>query len=120
NKKNDRTQNDTRESSMNSTSSGEANRSADTDANSTVETDNFSRDIVSDTPDNRLNLTTNDGEGILEYASKVEEDTENNKATSSGNTTSSENSSVSSQDAANQNETADSKINDVEDFIQHR
>lgn len=120
NKKNDRTQNDSRESNVSSTSSGKADRSANTDSNSTVSTDNFNRDIVADTPDNRLNLTANDGEGILEYASKIEEETENNKADSSGNTKSTENSSVSSQDDVNQNDKVNSSINDIEDFIQHR
>lgn len=49
--------------------------------------DNFNRKIESDMPDSRLNLTTNDGEGVLEYASRINEDNTNN----SKDTTQSEN-----------------------------
>lgn len=33
----------------------------------------FTRDLESNTPDNRLEITTKDGSGIIEYASKIEE-----------------------------------------------
>lgn len=46
--------------------------------------DNFKRDVQADTPDERLALTTNDGSGILEYASQIgEEKGKNNQTTSS-------------------------------------
>jgi hypothetical protein len=42
----------------------------------------FSRNISSDTPDSRLALTTNDGSGIIEYASNISEDKDTNSQTS--------------------------------------
>jgi hypothetical protein len=39
---------------------------------------NFKRDLNSNTPDTRLNITTNDGEGVITYASKIDETNENN------------------------------------------
>lgn len=66
--------------------------------------DNFMRQIESDTPDGRLQLTANDGEGVIEYASRIREETENNSSTTETQTSGSE--------TAN--------INSTEDYIQHR
>jgi hypothetical protein len=64
--------------------------------------DNFERRLKSDNPDSRLALTANDGEGVIEYASDIQENTDNGTATtdssSSGN--------------------AQSTINNVEDYLQ--
>jgi len=35
----------------------------------------FSRNVIADTPDKRLEITTDDGKGILKYASKIDENT---------------------------------------------
>lgn len=40
--------------------------------------DNFERRVYADVPDSRLQLTTNDGQGVLEYASNISEDNTNN------------------------------------------
>lgn len=40
---------------------------------------NFQRDISSDTPQSRLELTTNDGSGIIEYANEIKEKKSNGK-----------------------------------------
>lgn len=93
-------------------------------ATSDSEGERFNRDLVSDTPDNRLAITTQDGKGVIEYASKIEEDKEiaknsnvgqtedqvTNEATSKGNQ-SSENESTGNQT---------SEANEIEDYIAHR
>ena len=44
--------------------------------------DSFNRNLKSDTPDGRLGITTKDGQGVIEYASNINEDVETGKGTS--------------------------------------
>jgi len=106
--KTDTTQNQT------SKTTGSSQGSATQNATGQLTDDNFNRRVESDTPDSRLYLTANDGEGVIEYASKIVEDSENNKRSTSTNQTSSsqENTSVSSD--------TDNQINEVEDYLQNR
>lgn len=53
------------------------NRERDTTNTSNKTNDDFNRHLESDTPDQRLSLTANDGQGMLSYASKITEDTDN-------------------------------------------
>jgi len=50
---------------------GTSNKTGKKDSKGT--SDEFARLVESDTPDNRLAITTEDGKGILEYASKINE-----------------------------------------------
>lgn len=105
-------------------------------------TDDFNRTIESDTPDSRLTITTNDGEGALTYASKIVENNENNKhdttrnetlandgttsETSSATTNETNNtiqSATGTEDVVNnetKNDTLNSVVNEVEDYVQQR
>ncbi len=113
--------------------------------NSNVEKDqdNFNRKLTSDIPDSRLQLSETDGEGIINYASYIEENSENNKETTSNkiteskdsngeidntndttsNVTSSENANTditsNADTSLNRNNKLTSEINDTEDYIQH-
>lgn len=73
--------------------------------------DNFARHLSSDTPESRLTITTNDGEGVIEYASSIEENNDNNSkntsSTSDGNT--SQTSKVDS--------TANTTVAETEDYL---
>lgn len=102
----------------------------------TTNTDDFERHVKSDTPDGRLALQTEEGKGVIEYASEIEENKINNnsisnkesdkkhdhnkaetiKADSIANTDSSTDGSSKLNSINNLN----SNINEVEDFIQHR
>jgi|SRR5690625_1181231 len=144
NKTNDKQQSDSKDITKESTEHEEfennsnqtGNTTGTTNTNSSTQTeqndDNFNRKLESDTPDGRLAITTEDGEGVIEYASKIEEQSTNNKSNidSTQNTTDTSNVD-SSNDIENrgtsdnakqgsQNETLVSDINEVEDFIQHR
>lgn len=140
NKKNDKTQNDNRDTVNNSTTAGSSNSSNDVtsdstasnekDATGTFTDDNFERKLMSNMPESRLALTTNDGQGVIEYASTIHEDNENNKRDTSANENSSgvthstdvgntDTTALSESDAI-QNDKLLSTINDVEDFIEHR
>jgi hypothetical protein len=65
-------------------STGSSNTTNDGTNSETITDDQFERGIQADTPENRLQLTTNDGQGTLEYASNIEETTANNSRTGSG------------------------------------
>ena len=123
-KTNNRDQKDQRDTSVSSQSDGTSNSKATQKGSSTGETneDKFRRDVESSTPDTRLNLTTNDGKGIIEYASKLDEDSEKNKSTAKGSTSGemTGNDTTKNTSKGNQSDTGQSQINDAEHFIQRR
>src|SRR5690625_3777097 len=113
--------------------------SQDTDRNTDRVDEQFNRKLEGDTPQNRLQLTTGvDGTGVLEYASKIDEDkgsglsntseTEGVSGTSNssseGNRSDTTNFNASHQtdvdSTANQIDTFESDINEVEQFVQNR
>ena len=108
NTKNDKNQRDA--SNANSTTQSDSN--TDTDGN--VKDDNFSRNIEANTPDSRLKLTTNKGEGVIEYASNIQENTDLDKQESENHS----NTNASSEGEQTQNYESD--INETEDYIEHR
>lgn len=93
------------ESTANQTGTNDSTNSKTVDE--TRSTDDFNRHIESDTPDSRLALTANDGEGVIQYASKITEDTENNTQ----NSTSDANGSSHSETSENQTATASTDVN---------
>jgi hypothetical protein len=84
------------------------------DVNNTVNDNRFNRHLDSQTPDERLTITTEDGIGIIEYASGITEETDKGTTTNTGNTTgtTSGNSSV--------NGSLNATINETEDYVQSR
>lgn len=121
---------------------------ADEDASETSNTnttdDNFARNLRSDTPDSRLTITSNDGEGVIEYASEIKEQNEKNESdsdttkdgtkTTDTTGTSSSDSSMTTDSESNQqsemerdntqnvksNDQLNSEINEIEDFVAYR
>lgn len=99
---------------QNTNTKGDTKTKSNDKTNTTTIDDDFTRIIESETPDSRLQLTANDGEGVIEYASKIIENTDNDKTT---------NNSQSSSDGSTDSEVdtkSDAKINEVEDYIEHR
>ena len=112
--------------------SGGANQNTKSDNKA----DNFERNVKSDTPDGRLRLQTQEGKGVIEYASGIEEDattirgTANNTQSSnyhgasndnsSGKNTSKSNTDVEGKGLINVKDKLDSNVNEIEDFIQSR
>jgi hypothetical protein len=70
--------------------------------------------LDSQTPDERLTITSNNGEGVIEYASAISEDSDNGSTVTTGNTTG--NTSTDSQIDGTLNAT----INETEDYVQSR
>lgn len=82
----DSTENVTKNETTNTTSDSNENMTSNQTQNSTSKTTDFTRSIDSNNPDERLNLTANDGQGLLQYASSINEtrgtsDTTNNTTT---------------------------------------
>lgn len=120
-----------------STSSVTNSQSSD---DKTTTDDDFNRSIESNTPDGRLNLTATDGEGVIEYASKITENNANNARTESATGTNDTSVNVSDSEKTSQNtnittneiddtdvtdnteknDTITSTINNLEDYVQHR
>ena len=80
----------------------------------TQTTDNFNRDIESDTPDSRLAITTADGSGVIEYASKI---TENKNKGTNTNDISTNGGSTDTIDLTGQTV---SDVTELETFLQTR
>lgn len=111
----------------NASQSSNSNSENTQNTSSTTNNDNFNRQLKSDTPDKRLAITTDNGNGVIEYATELDESkdllkedsqtdsTLNSKTndTQNGETNSS---SVSSMDS-NQNDQLDSNVNNLEDFV---
>jgi len=114
------------------------------DSTGSQTTDDFSRHLESDTPDSRLTITSNDGQGVIEYASKITEDNSNGKTDSTNhesstqttdatqNTSSETNATqTGEQDSTstdtgtidtkeNDNQTLKRDITETEDYVQNR
>lgn len=114
---------------IDSNTSSTINDSTDTrtiNEDGTVTDDNFDRRIDSDTPDNRLALTATDGEGVINYASNISENNENNKQTNSKDSTDKDvlhaTGSLNADGTRNDKLTSDvnESLNETEDYVQDR
>lgn len=97
----------TQSSLMDGTNAGNTSQTA----NGTLTEDNFDRQLESDTPDNRLFLTATDGTGVIENASKIAENNENNSKTSNNTTTGNTN------DTSHVTSSNNGTINTTEDYV---
>lgn len=104
------TQNKKTDSTSSSSANGSQNTTASTSANAVRTDDDFSRSLSSDNPDSRLALTANDGEGVIQYANKIEEDTRNNESTNNTSSNASGNTTDQQQVSAD--------VNTLEDYVQ--
>jgi hypothetical protein len=119
-KTNDVTKNDTRDSTQTSSTDGTSTNTSTQSVDGTLTEDNFDRQIDSNNPDTRLALTANDGQGVIEYASSIKENNENNQKTSSSDTTGTTNDTTKVDSDATINDTLSSEINETEDYIESR
>jgi len=119
-------------STANQTSEGTNVSNTNQQSDSEVLDDQFNRSLESNNPDSRLAITSNDGVGVIEYASGIKENkdvgSKNSSGTMVGNGTDTVNSiaDVESNDATNSNTNVQSNdvlasvINETEDFVQSR
>lgn len=63
----------TTDSNIDGTSEGKSNSYGEELKQGQIKNIDFTRDLESDTPDSRLAITTQDGDGIIEYASNIKE-----------------------------------------------
>lgn len=123
-KLNDKEQKDVRDimqsSEMDSQSDSNTSQKGSTSGQATD--DNFSRDIGSDNPDSRLALTTQQGKGVIEYASNIGERKTDNKTTTSNQSSTDADShdKTIATSTADQKDELNSNVNQAEHYIQRR
>ena len=119
NKKQDDIRDITQNTTMDQNEKLNGTSKADTTANTT--NDNFTRDIESDTPQDRLQLTATDGEGVILYASRIGEQTNNQKGTAKENQNQTVQNTTDTNAKASllSNDAFDSTINSVDDYLRH-
>lgn len=134
----DGTNNQTSNSTVNQTNDETVNQTGNQTSSGTESNDDFNRSIKSDTPDTRLNLTATDGEGLLEYASEIQENNANKSKTSSGlsdttgetighqtnetigEKTNNQTTHATGEDVTNVTSTGNGTINEIEDYVENR
>lgn len=98
--------------------------------NGQTNNNDFNRNVESDTPENRLQITTNDdGTGVIEYASKIQENKNignqtnsvnaENNSNSTNNQNASSNSTSEAQMESKQDDNLTSEIKELEDYLQY-
>lgn len=101
----------------NTTSETDTTSNSDTHTESDTTQDAFNRKIDSDTPDNRLHLSSNEGSGVIEYANNISETLDK----STGNTTTDTNTTDESHSNTNTTDktTSNSETNTSENTDEH-
>ena len=125
NTKTDTTTDVTGHSETNSTQDSTTTTKTDTTSNSDTNTksdtkqDAFNRKIDSDTPDNRLHLSSNEGSGVIEYANNISEtlDKSTGSTTTDTNTTDKSNSNTNTTDKTTSNSQTDTSENTISNSV---
>lgn len=101
-----------RDQNQSSTTDGTNQSNSTQDSNGTLNDSHFNRQLESNTPDSRLTITTEDGSGVIEYASNIKENTDKDVKTSDSHAEGTTN------DTTHMINTGSSNINETEDYIQ--
>ena len=109
----DSTQDSTTTTKTDTTSNSDTNTKSDT------KQDAFNRKIDSDTPDNRLHLSSNEGSGVIEYANNISEtlDKSTGSTTTDTNTTDKSNSNTNTTDKTTSNSQTDTSENTISNSV---
>jgi len=99
---------------IDNTNSGTTDTTTEQEMNGSQNNDRFSRKVENDTPDNRLTITTADGSGVIEYASKIEEDKDKGSSSNNVNTTG------NSKDVSSNKGNTTTDITETESYLQKR
>ena len=97
----------------NTISKTDTTSNSDTNTKSDTKQDAFNRKIDSDTPDNRLHLSSNEGSGVIEYANNISEtlDKSTGNTTTNTNTTDKSNSNTNTTDKTTSNSVTNTSEN---------
>ena len=100
----------------NTISKTDTTSNSDTNTKSDTKQDAFNRKIDSDTPDNRLHLSSNEGSGVIEYANNISEtlDKSTGNTTTNTNTTDKSNSNTNTTDKTTSNSVTTTSENSAE------
>lgn len=103
----------------NTTSTTNTTSDSNTHTESNTTQDAFNRKIDSDTPDNRLHLSSNEGSGVIEYANNIAEtmDKSTGDTTTDTNTTDTSNSITNTTDKTTSNSETDTSENTISNSV---
>lgn len=99
---------------IDTSTNGTLDRTNNQDTNGTSTSNKFNRELESDTPDSRLAITTADGSGVIEYASKITEETDKDTTTSDINT------NGTSKDTSTASGNTITDVTETETYLQNR
>lgn len=124
NLKKDKTKNDTKDSNSKATSDDTSKVVANSKHNGTKTDDetSFNRHLESTNPDNRLEISSEEGNGVIEYASKIDETRDSDRKNSSTNTNTDNTSDVTNhaEMTGESHDKLDSTINELQDYVEDR
>jgi hypothetical protein len=128
--KTDGTSNTTNDATNSTTGNTTTSNTENQTANGSQTGSDFNRQLESNTPDSRLTITTNDGAGVIEYASKIQENSdkktntteETNEVTHDGTVdkTSTATTHATGEDVTSVTSTGNGTINEIEDYLQSK
>lgn len=113
----DRNQDDTRVIGQESEVDTSANQKGESHGTGSQTSKDFNRNISSDTPQNRLQLSTNDGTGIIEYANNITEDVSNSTGNSKTDGTTNQDETSNSKGSFDSNDKYDSSIKQIDEYV---
>lgn len=113
----DRNQDDTRIIGQESEVDTTSNQKDETHAVGEQNTRDFNRNISSDTPQNRLQLSTEDGTGIIEYANNITEDVNNGNTDTTSTSNTNQNATSNSNGSFDSNDKYDSSIKQIDEYV---
>lgn len=117
-KTSDRNQDDTRVIGQDSTVDTTANQDSQSHATGNQNSKDFNRNISSDTPQSRLQLTTTaDGTGIIEYANNITEDSNSGTVDTTTDSTTSNDETSNSKGSFDSNDKYDSAIKQIDEYV---
>lgn len=122
NKDVDKTINTTINSDSTTTNKQKIDGTENQNVNRTQNDTSFNRHLESETPDSRLSITTADGSGVIEYASRIEEDINKNTSNSTNDVDTTTTNSVdgSTTDNTDVTNNTTNNITDVETYVSKR
>ena len=109
---------------QNNTGNQKSNTNSDTAENTTAneklkrDSDEFKRELTTDTPQNRLTITSENGSGVIEYAKNISEDKANTLYNQDKDNTRSSN--VTDETITNADTVSNTTANSLEEYEQNR
>lgn len=118
-KKKDKAQTDKRDTGIDVTAKADIDSKNTNDTKVEEKLDGFNRDIVTNTPDTRLAITTENGRGVIEYATGIDENKRDDITDTTSHSTDVGNQAQKTSSNENREDNLKSDVNETEDYLRH-